>query len=290
LQERTRALQRNARALRESQARLHAHDLAELRSQFESLHFARELERLAAADRQRDELVAMLGHELRDPLRALRVVDSLLDLARSAAGQLELRREPIELDQLARCAIEECRPLLDQRRHAIELVVGAGPAPTVLGDPPRLVQALAKLIENAARYTPIGGRISVAVRAEGGDAVATVTDNGRGIPSERLPRIFDLFVRDHAATDLAGGIGLGLGLVKRLISLHDGAVRASSRGAGQGSAFEIRIPLAPQELELSGLYVDHGPPTVRMPALQRPQREPEPEPAREPALADAERG
>jgi signal transduction histidine kinase len=291
-------LQERTRELRDSQARLHEHELAEQRKQFESALLEAKVQQLAEHERQRDELVAILGHELRNPLQLLqltfdllrehpnaektervfalldrrfthvtRLVEDLLDVARTATGQLALHAEPLDLGGLVHQALDDCRGEIESRNHTLRVNTANVVPPMVLGDSVRLVQVLASLIDNAARYTPDEGTIEIAVTVESGDVVATVADTGRGIPAELLERIFDMFVRERAATDGSGGLGLGLGLAKRLIELHDGTIAAASEGIGKGSKFEIRLPLAPQELELSALSVDNARPTVRLAAL-----------------------
>src|SRR6185503_19108931 len=139
-------------------------------------------------------------------------------------------------------AIAASRPLIDARSHRVEVRGQAG-SPTIVGDPVRLVQVVCNLLNNAAKYTPPNGRIDVEWGIADGKAFVKVTDNGRGIPPELLDRIFDMFVQERAGTDGAGGLGLGLGLVKRLVELHHGTVHASSPGPGKGSTFELRLPV-----------------------------------------------
>jgi two-component system, sensor histidine kinase len=239
---------------------------------------ADELERvnaqLAEADRKKDEFLAMLAHELRNPLAPIRtsleliatapdrpvaprirailerqvdhltrLVDDLLDVARITAGKIELRREPVRLDDVVAHAIVTSQPMIDDRQHRLQ--VAAPPAPVgVVGDPVRLAQAIANLLNNAARYTPRGGRIELTWGEDGGQVFVRVTDNGRGIPAELTASIFDMFVQQRADGD-AGGLGLGLTLVRRLVELHGGQVGAASPGVGRGSTFEIRLPASP---------------------------------------------
>jgi signal transduction histidine kinase len=290
LQERTRALREHATRLHESQARLHAHELEAQRKRFDSELLDSKLQQLAEFDRSRDEIVAMLGHELRNPLQTLqmafdilrqypavpkserihevidwhftrvtRLLDGLLDVARFSTGQFELRRDPVDLEDITLQAVEDCRPLVVERRHAIRVEKRCPASLIAIGDQVRLVQAIASLVDNAARYTPAGGRIDITLDASGGDIVIAVADNGRGIASELLPRIFDMFVRDRATSDGSGGLGLGLGLVKRVVELHDGSIRAGSNGPGAGSVFEVRIPFAPQELDIGSLEIKKTP-------------------------------
>ena len=226
------------------------------------------------ANRTKDEFLAMLGHELRNPLAPIvttlrvmalrddsvfrkerrlierqvdnlaRLVDDLLDVARIARGDVRLRRERVALaDVLARAA-EMAAPLIESRGHALRL---AQP-PAVLfldGDPGRLNQVFANLLTNAARYTPEGGDIEVEVETIGDRCVVTVADNGHGIEPELLPRIFDLFVQGRQGPDRAGGgLGVGLALVKNLVGRHGGSVSATSPGPGHGSVFKVTLPLA----------------------------------------------
>ena len=226
------------------------------------------------ANRTKDEFLAMLGHELRNPLAPIvttlkvmalrddsvfrkerrlierqvdnlaRLVDDLLDVARIARGDVRLRRERVTLaDVLARAA-EMAAPLIESRGHALRLA--QPPAALFLdGDPGRLNQVFANLLTNAARYTPEGGEIEVEVATKGDRCIVTVADNGHGIEPELLPRIFDLFVQGRQGPDRAGGgLGVGLALVKNLVGLHGGSVSATSAGPGRGSVFKVTLPLA----------------------------------------------
>jgi len=231
-------------------------------------------EALREADRRKDVFIATLAHELRNPLapignaleimrlsadldmhiaardmieRQLRqlvhLVDDLLDVSRISQGRLELRREPIDLAAVLRNAVETSRPLIDASRH--ELVVQPGPAAGIVvdGDMTRLTQVVANLLNNAAKYTPPGGRISLAMSLEAGEAVVRVTDSGIGIPPERVAEVFEMFTQVDRASPLAqGGLGIGLALVKRLVEMHGGSVAVASAGPGRGSRFEVRLP------------------------------------------------
>jgi two-component system CheB/CheR fusion protein len=233
-------------------------------------------EALREADRRKDEFLAMLGHELRNPLapirnglavlrhrggadptvarvltlmerqvaHAARLIDDLLDVSRVTRGVIELRREPVILADVVTRALEEARPDLEERRHRLELVVA--PEPLVLSaDPARVQQIVTNLLTNAAKYTPPGGRVSLRVGREGGEAVVRVRDDGIGIRPEMRARIFELFTQaDRVEGRVSEGLGLGLPLVKRLVQLHGGSVEVHSDGPGLGSEFVVRLPLA----------------------------------------------
>ena len=221
----------------------------------------------------RDQFLAMLAHELRNPLapirtalevlklqphptaaqrpreimerqvsRMVRLVDDLLDISRLTRGQIELTREAVDIAATLRRAIEDTQPLLDAQNHELVLDVDDA-ALTVQGDPVRLEQIFSNLLNNAAKYTPSQGRLRVEARRHGADIVVRVIDNGIGIDAALQPRVFDMFVQ--AETGLArtrGGLGIGLTLVKQLARLHGGDVDVESGGAGQGSAFTVRLP------------------------------------------------
>jgi signal transduction histidine kinase len=237
---------------------------------------ARQAEALREADRRKDEFLAMLAHELRNPLAPIRnalqilkmprvdeatagrsrdvmerqvhhlvrLVDDLLDVSRVMRGKIELRRERVELAAVVARAVETVQPLVDARRH--ELSVRLPPEPLPLdADPVRLAQVVGNLLTNAARYTEPGGRIRLAAERSGGEAVLRVRDDGIGIAPDVLPHVFELFVQaDHAAARAQGGLGVGLTLVKNLVGLHGGSVEAHSGGPGEGSEFVVRLPLA----------------------------------------------
>jgi PAS domain S-box-containing protein len=231
---------------------------------------------LREADRRKDVFIATLAHELRNPLapignaleimrlskdektraaaremieRQLRqlvhLVDDLLDVSRISQGKVELRRERIELASVLRNAVETSRPLIDAGRH--ELVIEPGPVPGIVvdGDMTRLTQVVANLLNNAAKYTPAGGRITMATAREGADVVVRVTDTGVGIPADRLPEVFEMFAQvDRSSARAQGGLGIGLALVKGLVEMHGGSVAVTSAGPGKGSRFELRLPAA----------------------------------------------
>ena len=273
LQERTIELALKAEELRQAQGRAHQREMQAQRRRFETEVMERQMQQLAETDRRKDEFLAILAHELRNPLQPLqtavevlehdpdkpvpvrirkivqrqvqhitRLVDDLLDVARFTAGKLELRREPIDLDAIVQEAVESCTTAIESRRHQLRVTAHNAPA-LINGDPVRLVQCVCNLINNAAKYTEPGGALTLDWGSERGEGFVRVTDNGRGIPPELLPKIFDMFVQERVTPDGAGGLGLGLGLVKRLVELHGGIVRATSAGQGKGATFEIRLPL-----------------------------------------------
>lgn len=232
------------------------------------------LEAAQSANRAKDEFLAMLGHELRNPLSPIltalqlmklrgddsshrervvierqvthltRLVDDLLDVSRIARGKVELKTAPIELPEVVARAIEVASPLLEQRTQTLTIdAPRAGLA--VEGDSARLTQVVSNLLTNASKYTAPGGHITVSVAPEHGAAVLRVRDNGVGIAADVLPRVFDLFVQGRQAIDRAeGGLGLGLTIVRSLTERHGGTVSAHSDGPGKGSEFVVRLPLS----------------------------------------------
>ncbi|HEX4607201.1 MAG TPA: HAMP domain-containing sensor histidine kinase, partial [Urbifossiella sp.] len=241
-----------------------------------ALDNARLYKEVETADRQKNDFLSMLAHELRNPLAPIRnaaevlrlaggteprvawardvitrqlahlvrLVDDLLDVSRITQGKIRLRLERADLAAVAGVAVEASRPLIDARRHRLDLALPAGPV-EVTGDPTRLAQVLSNLLNNAAKYTDEGGDVRLTVGAEGGVAVARVRDTGIGIPAEELPRVFDLFAQLDTAIDRSqGGLGIGLTLVRRLVELHGGRVEVASEGTGRGSEFTVRLPLA----------------------------------------------
>jgi len=226
-----------------------------------------------AANRAKDDFLAMLGHELRNPLAPIvttlhlmrlkgdhvlqrersiverqvdhlvRLVDDLLDVSRIASGKVALKRASIDLREVLGMALETAGPALEQHRHRLTYEVSKEPLP-VSGDAARLAQVISNLLVNAAKYTPPSGEIKLS--ADRGDAsvVISVVDNGIGIAPETLPRIFDLFAQERQAVDRAkGGLGLGLTIVKTFVELHGGKVTAHSAGQGKGSEFRVVLPL-----------------------------------------------
>jgi len=231
-------------------------------------------EELQDANRRKDEFLAMLSHELRNPLAPIRnavelmrrvgsteqrlvmsrdvidrqvtqltrLVDELLDVSRISQGKIVLKKEPIELAKIIAHSVETARPMMDQREQRLVLEVSARPV-WLQGDFARLSQAVSNLLNNASKYTPEGGRIRLTATAAEGLATITVEDNGTGIEPELLPKIFELFVQGERGLDRAqGGLGIGLTLVKRLVELHQGRVEAHSDGPGNGARFKIMLP------------------------------------------------
>ena len=230
---------------------------------------------LREADRRKDEFLATLAHELRNPLAPIRnglqilrlgscdpvtsaqmqemlerqvnhlvrLVDDLMEVARVTRGRIELRREPIDLGAMLRSAVETSRPLIEAGCH--ELIVDLPEEPvTLIADSVRLAQIVANLLNNAAKYTEDGGRIWLSARRESNHAVISVRDTGVGIPVELLPRVFDLFSQaDRTYHRAQGGLGIGLTLVRTLVELHGGTVAAKSEGIGRGSEFMVRLPV-----------------------------------------------
>jgi PAS domain S-box-containing protein len=236
--------------------------------------------RLETADRQKDEFLAMLAHELRNPLAPIRnagellartlpaesklqsitqilqrqvsvlvrLVDDLLDVSRITQGRIELRRRPVLLAELVAQAMETVEPLMHEKGHRVS-VMSYRPL-RVYGDSTRLVQCVVNVLTNAAKYTQPNGEIRVESREEGEQAVLSIADNGPGMAEDLLPYVFDLFVQSKRTLDRSlGGLGIGLSLVKRLVEMHGGEVSVSSPGPGKGSTFVIRLPLSRQEIE-----------------------------------------
>lgn len=227
-------------------------------------------------DRRKDEFLATLAHELRNPLAPVRngvqilrtggatgdaagralsmmdrqlghlshLVDDLMDVARVSSGKVVLRKEQVPLRAVVDAAVETSRQVIEAAGHELALRMPAEPL-TLDADRTRLVQVLANLLNNAAKYTPEGGRIVLSADRDGGDAVVRVADTGVGIPTEMLPKVFEMFAQVGASIERSqGGLGIGLTLVKRLVEMHGGVVRADSPGPGRGSTFTVRLPLA----------------------------------------------
>jgi PAS domain S-box-containing protein len=238
---------------------------------------ARLYQALREADRRKDEFLATLAHELRNPLAPIRnslqilkmprvdaaaaersremmerqvhhlvrLVDDLLDVSRVMRGKIELRRERVELAAVVARAVETVQPLVDAQGHQLSVCLPSESL-AIDVDPVRLAQVVGNLLTNSAKYTEANGHIRLTAEREGGVAVLRVRDNGIGIAKDMLPRIFELFVQvDHASTKAQGGLGIGLTLVKNLVEMHNGTVEVRSEGLGKGSEFAVRLPIPP---------------------------------------------
>ena len=238
-------------------------------------------EALREADRRKDEFIAILAHELRNPLAPIKnavqilrhpeldasrlawsqnvierqvdsltkLVDDLLDISRISCGNIALRRKSLAVADLVAAAVETCQPLIDARRHALILSLPSE-LPRIDGDPLRLEQVLSNLLNNAAIYTEPGGSIQLSVQQEGGEVVVRVKDTGIGIAPSMLVQVFERFVRaDGSRQNVQGGLGIGLSLAKQLAVLHGGTLTAASEGAGKGSEFSLRLPLGLERIE-----------------------------------------
>jgi signal transduction histidine kinase/CheY-like chemotaxis protein len=262
---------------------------------------------LAEADARKNEFLAMLGHELRNPLAPIRnavrimkqgalddpgtrwarevidhqvrqmaqLVDDLLDVSRVTRGKVRLQKEVVDVATIVAYAVETSRPMIDANR--LRLSISLPPrAINVDADPIRMAQVLSNLLNNAAKYTPEQGHIRLSLGEEGGHVVFRVRDNGIGIPPEMLSKVFDLFTQvDHSLDRSQGGLGLGLTLVRSLVELHGGNVRATSPGLGQGSEFVVNLPIykpgkAAAARKASGDQAER----VRTPLAPRPAQEP----------------
>jgi PAS domain S-box-containing protein len=269
-------------ALRDEEGRLRGfakvlRDRTEPKRLEEALH--QRAEELAHEARQKDDFLAVLAHELRNPLAPIRnalqvirmgshdaalveqmramaerqvghmtrLVDDLLDLSRISRGLIRLLMKPLDVARPVQQAVEGVQPLV--RERGLTLSVSLPPEPVFVdGDPTRLQQVVGNLLTNAAKYTDPGGHILLTVRPEGTDVVLRVRDTGIGIPADMLPRIFDLFVQAERRLDRSqGGLGIGLTLVRRLVEMHGGSVTAHSDGPGKGSEFVVRLPALPED-------------------------------------------
>src|SRR5947209_2753550 len=237
----------------------------------------RHMQDLEKAAKNVNEFIAMLAHELRNPLAPIRtavqvmakapndadtceamrqtidrqsaqlarIVDDMIDIARITKGSLVIEHQPVELGDVVRRAVETAAPAIEAARHALDLDV-PDTGFLVYGDRDRLTQLLSNLLNTAARYTPPGGRISVRVRREDGHAILSVRDTGRGIEPQVMDRIFDMFVQGRSPLErVGGGLGIGLALARRIAELHGGTLHATSEGEGKGSELILRLPLSP---------------------------------------------
>lgn len=251
------------------------------------------------ASKAKDEFLAMLGHELRNPLapivtalqlmklrsdgrtskeleiaerqtrHLIRLVDDLLDIARITRGKVELRKQAVDLRDVIAKATEIASPLLEQRRHHFEV---SAPVRGMLlqADEARLAQVIANLLTNAAKYTEPGGHISLVARREGDELVVEVQDDGMGIGPDLLPRLFDLFVQGRQSMERAsGGLGIGLALVRSLVTMHGGTVEAHSDGIGTGSTFSVRLPALAHVDEACAATSPSVPASPHPPAVRR---------------------
>src|SRR5258708_783323 len=248
------------------------------------------LDQLAEADKRKNEFLAMLGHELRNPLSAVsnaiatahrdasrrdraldiasrqtghltRIVDDLLDVTRITKGKISLRKEPVQLGSIINGAIEELRDLVDSRRQHMTVSIPVNAEKIkVEADPARLRQVVGNLIHNATKFTPQGGMIDVVLYRRGEQAILRVRDSGIGISQAMLPRIFDLFTQaDCSPEPNHGGLGIGLTLAKQLVEMHGGRVGARRKGLGRGCEFEGSMPLGADRKEKDATAIDDAP-------------------------------
>jgi two-component system, sensor histidine kinase len=244
----------------------------QLRDQLAALQSAERS--LRESDRRKDEFLAMLAHELRNPLAPIRtaaevlpsliasgdsratttlgivkrqikqltrLVDDLLDVSRITQGRIEIQRHPVDMATIVRQALESVEPQIAEKHHTARTVLTSGLH--VEGDSARLVQCISNILTNAVKYTDAGGNIDIALTQAGSQVVVSISDNGVGIPADLLPRVFDLFVQNTRSLDRSqGGLGIGLSVVRQLIQMQGGTVSASSQGIGQGSTFRISLP------------------------------------------------
>jgi two-component system CheB/CheR fusion protein len=254
----------------------------------------------AEADRRRNNFLATLAHELRNPLapirnaiqwlrrdgtggsarqldmmerqiqRLVRLVDDLLQIARIESGHIELRKPPVDLVKAVSLAIEESRHMLDERKQKLSLFLPSDPI-RVMADPVRLEQVAANLLANAAKYTAPGGEIVVVVGHADDHAIVTVRDNGIGIGPESMPQLFEMFFQANPSLDrTAGGLGIGLSVAKRMVELHGGSIEGYSEGLGRGSEFRVQLPIMRED------RIQNGP--VKQPAENKTGSESSPEP------------
>ena len=259
-------------------------------------------EALQESNRHKDQFIALLAHELRNPLAPLRtalhvmqlaegdpgkvararevmerqlghmvrLIDDLLDISRIGQNKLELRRAKVALSEVVNNAVETARPLIDDAGH--ELTISLPATPVYLdGDLTRLSQVLSNLLTNSAKYTERGGSILLAAERRGGEVIISVRDTGIGIPADALDHIFDMFSQvDRGLERAKDGLGIGLALVKGLVQMHGGTVTAASQGPGTGSTFTITLPVLPSSTPSS--EAPPPSPTTRLPSPANPGR------------------
>lgn len=266
---------------RPSEREMHLIDLCS-RQAVDFIENARLYARLEESDRCRDEFLATLAHELRNPLAPIRnslhimrltggasasngahemmerqvehlvrLVDDLMEVSRITRGTIELRREQVELSAIVRAALESSMPHIEAAGHQLAVSLPSERL-TLDADAVRLTQVFANLLHNSAKYTDYGGQIWLSAQREAGEVVVSVKDTGVGITADKLPKVFDLFAQRERGRG-QGGLGIGLMLVKRLVNMHGGRVEARSGGAGLGSEFIVRLPLAPAETTIVSL-------------------------------------
>jgi PAS domain S-box-containing protein len=259
-------------------------------------------EALRDANRRKDEFLATLAHELRNPLapvrnglqalrlapagsdmavrvrdmmerqlqHMVRLIDDLLDVSRISSGKLELRRERVLVQSVVESAVEASRPLIEQGRYELRLRLPEG-ALFLDADPTRLAQVVSNLLNNSAKYTQDGGRIELSAEPSGTQLIIQVTDNGAGIPRDMLPKVFDLFTQvGHTLDRAQGGLGIGLSLARRLVEMHGGTIEAESPGPGHGSTFTLRLPCAAAAADLAD-RPQGSPPEERARGAARPR-------------------
>ena len=228
---------------------------------------------MVEADRLKSDFLAILSHELRNPLTAIRyalpqiekgsldppaknalavisrqltqlvtLVDDLLDLTRITSGKIALKREPVTLQTIINAAVESVSPAIHAARHTLEVVISDEPL-TMNVDPVRVSQVISNLLMNAAKYTARGGKIILNVSRDIDRAVIRVADNGMGIAKDQLPRLFEMFMQGNPPGESQGGLGVGLTIARRLVQLHGGSIEATSDGPGCGAQFVVWLPL-----------------------------------------------
>ncbi len=254
---------------------------------------------ISEANRLKSDFLAVLSHELRNPLSAIcyalphidkapldqsaraalavigrqvtqlvRLVDDLLDVTRITTGKLALRREPLRLQAVVTAAVDAVSPIIRAARHALEVVMPDEPL-WVEVDAGRVTQVISNLLTNAAKYTPRGGKISLDVGREAQHAVIRVIDSGMGIAADQLARLFEMFMQVNPPDNSQGGLGVGLTIARRLVQLHGGSIEAHSDGLGRGTEFVVRLPLAlaPDEIQPERRQPSPFPPSTRLKVL-----------------------